>query len=597
MVCGKPMAFPIQQLLSQKQKPIIVSPVELADVACRTMREHGFSQLPVVSDKGIAFGLVSHESILRALGHFRVALDKLRVSAALIRPRMFFPDDDLLDLLDPLSEDYAALIVDKENRLLGILTQDDLLVYFRRRAEDMILVEEIELCLRDHVLCAFSDHAGNLAREQLCVAVDEVADQASKFHKKFERALRAYLGAAKLGSTIDGGEAEKAFKVFDFKYRAKELSDLTFDETRALLLHDGRWNSYGVLFGLEKKALSDLLERVRDARNKLAHFRGDLSDEEREKLRFCAQFLDNHRPLAKIPEISSIRETLVVAVATPPAVNSPPSGPVPESPIGGEALGSHPEGGTTQSFSSVEDEQDFEESRYAPLVSHLAKHRPDSLSLRFEDVEGILGRKLPSAAYRHRAWWANDRVSHTQSRLWLEAGWRVSSISVTAETVTFARIKGREEAYIDFFSRLLHEIQRTGSPNGSNWHVIERIGTGGLTAIVVASFAPGGRFRIELYIDLSIREEARRKETNKKIFDLLAAQRDEIEKKLGYPLAWERLDHRTAARIALYSDGSILDDKETLNRLVKWAAQVTPRFVPAISPPTQDILNQVGKDE
>jgi cystathionine beta-synthase len=134
------MAFPIQQLLSQKQKPIIVSQVELADVACRTMREHGFSQLPVVSDKGIALGLVSHESILRALGHFRVALDKLRVSAALIRPRMFFPDDDLLDLLDPLSEDYAALIVDKENRLLGILTQDDLLVYFRRRAEDMILV-------------------------------------------------------------------------------------------------------------------------------------------------------------------------------------------------------------------------------------------------------------------------------------------------------------------------------------------------------------------------------------------------------------------------------------------------------------------------
>jgi len=586
------MAFPVQQLLNQKQKPVSVPPVELADAACRLMREHGFSQLPVVSDKGVVIGLVTQESILRALGHFNVALDRLRVSAALMHPRKFFPDDDLFDLLDALSDEYATIIVDKEDRLLGIVTQDDLLVYFRKRAEDMLLVEEIELCLREHVLCAFSDQVGSLARQELCTAVDEVADQASRFRKKFQRALGIYLAASKAG-VVDEGEADKAFRVFELKYRAKELKDLTFEETRALLFQDSRWSAYGSVFGIEKKALSDLLERARDARNKLAHFRGDLSDEEREKLRFCAQFLDDHRPQSKIPQVASIRE---VPTAVPPPLQAPSSAvvhqvsptPTAVSPTE-QKKGGCPEG-TQQILSSIEDEQDFEESRYAPLVAHLTRLSDDAVSFRFEEVESILGHKLPPAARRHRAWWANDRVSHAQSRLWLEAGWRVSGVNVTTENVSFTRIKGREEAYIDFFSRLLHESQRIGSPNGANWQVIERISGGSLSTLVVASFARGGRFRIELYIDLPVRDETRRKETNKKLFDLLAAQRDEIEGKLGHSLGWERLDHRTASRIALYTDGSILDGKEALHRLVKWAVQMIPRFVQAIAAATHGNL-------
>jgi CBS domain-containing protein len=211
------MAFPVQQLIAQKQKPVVVSPVELADAACRLMREHGFSQLPVVSDKGAVLGLVTHESILRALGHLNVALERLHISAALIRPRTFFPDDDIFDLLDAMADEYATLIIDKNDRLLGIVTQDDLLVYFRRRAEDMLLVEEIEMGLRDHVLCAFSHKNGALAREDLCAAVDEIADQAGRFRKKFEKALNIYLGSTKAGS-VDSGEVDRAFKAFDLKW-------------------------------------------------------------------------------------------------------------------------------------------------------------------------------------------------------------------------------------------------------------------------------------------------------------------------------------------------------------------------------------------
>jgi len=588
------MAFPVQHLLAHKPKPVWVSPAEPADGACRIMREHGFSQLPVVSDKGIALGLVTHESILRALGHFNVSLDRLRVSAALTSPRSMQPDDDFFDLLEALTDSYASLILDKENHLVGIVTQDDLLVYFRRRAEDLILVEEIELGLREHVLCAFSDQAGALLREELCSAVDEVADQASRFRRKFHRALASYMGTTNGGTKpapINEAEADKAFKAFDLKYRAKELSDLTFEETRTLLLHEQRWATYGAAFGIDKKALSDLLERVRDSRNKLAHFRGDLSDDERECLRFCSQFLDNHRPLTKIPTVSSIRE--VPKPVTPPPPTSPGSAIPTAAP---EVQTSEPSAPAAQEISSIEDEQDFEGSRYAPLVAHLAKVPEESVTFRFEEIERLLGRKLPATARRHRAWWANDRVSHAQSRLWLETGWRVSTVSVSAETVTFTRIRGREETYIDFFSRLLHETQRIGSPNGTNWHVIERVGTGEFGTSIICSFARGSRFRIELYIDLAIRDEERRRTSNKQLFDGLLAQRDDIEQKLGHPLEWERLDHRTASRIAFYNEGSILDEREKLNRLVKWSAAQLPLFLRAIVPSTTYLLEQMAKE-
>lgn len=580
------MAFPVQKLLNQKQKPVSVSPVEAADAAFRLMREHGFSQLPVISDKGIVLGLVNHESILRALSHFNVPLDKLRVSGALIQPRTFFPDDDLFDLLDALDDDYATLIVDKEDRLLGIVTQEDLLAYFRKRSEDMLIVEEIEMGLRDHVLCAFSDSNGGLAREDLCTAVDEVADLSSRYRKKFIKALGVYLGATN-GGSVNSEEAEKSFRAFELKYHAKEMKDLSFDETRALFLHEKRWNSYKDVFGIDKKSLSDLLAQVRDARNKLAHFRGDLSDTEREKILFCAQFLDNHRPTVKVPLIASIRE----APESAPATKTPVASSNPQEPAKQATDLSIQTAGLPHGFSSIEDEMDFEGSRYAPLVFRLSNVQEDSITLGFEEIEATLSRRLPPTARRHRAWWANDRVSHTQSRLWLEAGWRVSSINITGESVTFSRIKGREEAYIDFFGHILRELGIVGSPNGGHWHVLERISNGTLSALAVCGFAKGGRFRIELYIDLGVKDNTQRKLANKKLFDRLAEQRDEIEGKLGHRLSWERLDLRTPSRIALYSEGSILDSKEELARLVKWTTQMAPRFINAIKLPVQEALS------
>lgn len=66
-------------------------------------------------------------------------------------------------------------------------------------------------------------------------------------------------------------------------------------------------------------------------------------------------------------------------------------------------------------------------SQYAPLNRFLSAYPDGRVSLTFDAMEGILGRKLPASARTYAAWWANetpDATRHVQSRAWVTAGWR-----------------------------------------------------------------------------------------------------------------------------------------------------------------------------
>jgi hypothetical protein len=58
-----------------------------------------------------------------------------------------------------------------------------------------------------------------------------------------------------------------------------------------------------------------------------------------------------------------------------------------------------------------------------------------------DDVDEIdqLVRGLPASARRYSAWWSNEvEGRHAQARAWVDAGWRVENVNLTAETVPFA---------------------------------------------------------------------------------------------------------------------------------------------------------------
>jgi SpoVK/Ycf46/Vps4 family AAA+-type ATPase len=103
------------------------------------------------------------------------------------------------------------------------------------------------------------------------------------------------------------------------------------------------------------------------------------------------------------------------------------------------------------------------------------------------------------------------------------------------------------------------------------------------------SFARGGRFRVEVYIDQGD------KEANKRIFDDLLRQREVIESEIGEELSWERLDKRRASRIAAYRPGSITDDPETLAELRAWGAATIVKFYEVFKPLISQVATAGGE--
>ena len=116
------MPFIVKDLLEGRQEPVTVRPDEPVRRALELMIEHDYSQLPVIGPDDRPVGMVTSDSILRALNHFAVSPEALKVTDAMNRPATFRADEDLFDLLDDLRDTYAVLIVDSDRRLFGIVT-------------------------------------------------------------------------------------------------------------------------------------------------------------------------------------------------------------------------------------------------------------------------------------------------------------------------------------------------------------------------------------------------------------------------------------------------------------------------------------------
>ena len=78
-------------------------------------------------------------------------------------------------------------------------------------------------------------------------------------------------------------------------------------------------------------------------------------------------------------------------------------------------------------------------SKYAKIGWHLKEEGSDRIRLTFEEIEDLLGFRLPGSARDHRPWWAND-ITHAQAKNgWMRYGWRVCSIDMGEEWVEFMR--------------------------------------------------------------------------------------------------------------------------------------------------------------
>jgi Domain of unknown function (DUF4268) len=233
-----------------------------------------------------------------------------------------------------------------------------------------------------------------------------------------------------------------------------------------------------------------------------------------------------------------------------------------------------------------EEEPDPTDSRYAPLARWLESQSKSKVSLYFSEIETLIEDFLPPSARKHRNWWANDSVSHTQSQQWLEVGWRVSSVNMNLEKVEFKSIGERQGAYINFFSGLQTKLQsipslsfqNVSNPQGRNWFTFNIASNDGKILWFVLSFARRSRFRLELYIDTG------EKSKNKAFFDKIHCNQENIESDFGQSIEWERLDSKRGSRIAFYRENSSINDSpEQLEEIQNWAIKYLPLFFGAIS--------------
>jgi hypothetical protein len=57
----------------------------------------------------------------------------------------------------------------------------------------------------------------------------------------------------------------------------------------------------------------------------------------------------------------------------------------------------------------------------------------------FQQVEKIIGRKLPRSAFRHRPWWANEERGHSHAKAWLDAGFVTEQVDMAGRKLVFRR--------------------------------------------------------------------------------------------------------------------------------------------------------------
>lgn len=560
------MSPTLKDLLPPDQQPLTVQPHDSVLEAIERLRTHDYNQLPVVDHEGRCRGeVITFDTIVQSVISMDAKLSELRVKDAIKQVKTYKEDDDLLTTLDAIQRNDFALILDDDQKLTGIVTTADTTVYFHHYAGDLMVIEGVEESVKEAIEILY----GSIQASELTDAIEAVTDRASDIRKKLPGAIKAYI--AKMGLVSPNAEDKEALDLAESKLSlpkpGKAFDRLTFDEFTEILLRHAKAPTVGESNSVE--GVRKMLNKVRDTRNKLAHFRGDVSVGEREHLRFTAQWLERNQP------VRSSAATPKPGLGLHASTNTP-TNPTPSS----DVIVVNP----LYENSGEEDSQP--QGKYSALSSHLASipNLTESTLMTFAEIEKVMGEKLPDSAYKYRAWWSND-PSKPNAASWLSQGWKAQSLSLSEKRLLFVRTDDRQRAYISFFSRVKTRIEgeqdfphRNLSPQGQHWLPLANLQPGGMpSADIVAAFLRQNRYRVELYLDDS--DSVR----NKERFDKLLARRMEFEQQFGEPLEWERLDNRRACRIAIYTDAGILTDSEN-DKIVDWTVKKALDFYRVFGP-------------
>jgi CBS domain-containing protein len=267
------MPIPISVLV-QHQTNLVTIPLETTlSEALAIMIKYDFSQLPVIDGKPL--GLVTNTSIIRALTTLSATPKYLHVKDVLIKNTPFKGSEDLLSLLDYLLSTSAGLVTNEAGELIGIITDYDTTQYFRQRAEDILLVEDIESTLKSHLLNTYGiTNEGQIdlqnAINSLNTPVHDSRKSSDSILKHFSNVKGVQYTQQELDAIIDKHLPLPKNRYFDM-----------LALTEYIHCAHKKWDKLSTTYTISQKLWTKMLYEVRDIRNKLAHFRGEVTEHER----------------------------------------------------------------------------------------------------------------------------------------------------------------------------------------------------------------------------------------------------------------------------------------------------------------------------
>jgi len=221
--------------------------------ALTTMRKGGFDQVPVCAGDRV-IGVFSYRSLANSLAFLRRNDDPLDlpVEDAVEEAEFVRASHDVGTIVD-LLEREGAVLVGEESRLDAVMTETDVMRYLWRATRPFVLLQDIELAIRSLMYQCCSRDEGVLG-------------------EVLERALSRQRLAESDGTL--------------------SLEELTLGELLGVLLHSESYGrTFSASFGRNKGLVASMLEPVREVRNKVFHFRSDVSGEELDILVAARQYL------------------------------------------------------------------------------------------------------------------------------------------------------------------------------------------------------------------------------------------------------------------------------------------------------------------
>jgi CBS domain-containing protein len=512
------MSFESILLIEGRGAPLCIQHGENVQAALELMVEHDFSQLPVVDEHGKLLGIISEQVIVRNYYHLKakmslldLRIDHLQSPVATVRP-----DEDLFEALDRLRKGSAVVVIDRESKPIGILTEHDSTRFFRELYADLLRVEDVEVTLRQYAERAFPDPI------------------------TMTPALIAAFGSKSQDQTTPN----------------KKFDGLTLGDLIHFMTHQQNWPHFQGVFE-PRDLFLELMHQVRMMRNQLAHFKNRLSIIQRDSLMRASYWIAG-RPKLELPQEPAAQPvTVEPAAIAPTAAES-------TTPLSSQE--------TTEESTALHMRRSGKYEQLRRWLLEQRKRDAVRIVVTFQDLERIIAEPLPAFAYEHASFWANDTTSHTQARAWLEAGWRVESADLRAKQVTFRRDLVMQRFFADLLTRLKMQgptVAAGVTPPTETWCSF----SAGRSGFYFDWAFSRNNLRVEFFVDTPDREK------NKQMFAKLDEHKAAIEQEIGMALIWESKEHVKLSKVFVEHDIDRSARSADLEGVKQWAVDTMVKFV------------------